>query len=148
MAAEKSLGVQRDLNVGGMLDGVTDQNQVGDRRLLVPVGRLLGVGAAHTDMAGAVEHLEGDNRQVADDEPHDGGLVHAGADAVGQRQLLRQLVEHLRLLPTPGSRRIPRLLLPPIRAHPAGERRRFLCPCQDESTGVESLYRYQPCPRA
>jgi len=62
--------------------------------------------------------------QVADDEPHDGGLVHAGADAVGQGQLLRQLVEHLRLLPTPGSRRIPRLLLPPIRAHPAGERRR------------------------
>lgn len=33
--------------------------------------------------------------QVADDEPHDGGLVQAGADAVGQGQLLGQLVEHL-----------------------------------------------------
>jgi len=64
MAAEKSLGVKRDLNVGGVLDGVADQNQVGDRRLLVPVGRLLGVGLVHTDMTRAVEHLESDNRQV------------------------------------------------------------------------------------
>ncbi|KAF3844884.1 hypothetical protein F7725_008047 [Dissostichus mawsoni] len=61
--------------------------------------------------------------QVADDEPHDGGLVQAGADAVGQGQLLGQLVENLRLLPTPAPRCIPGLLLPPVRAHPAGDRR-------------------------
>jgi hypothetical protein len=58
--------------------------------------------------------------QVADGEPHDGGLVQVGPDAVGHGQLLGQLVEHLRLLPPPAARRIPRLLLPAVRAHPAG----------------------------
>ena len=62
MAAEKGLGVQRDLNVGGVLDGVTDQNQVGDRWLLVPVGSLLSVAVINTDMTRAVEHLERWNR--------------------------------------------------------------------------------------
>ncbi len=50
MAAQKGLGVQRDLNVGGVLDGVTDQNQVGDRWLLLPVGSLLSVAFMYTDM--------------------------------------------------------------------------------------------------
>ena len=58
MAAEKGLGVQRDLDVGGVLDGVTDQNQVGDGRLLVPVWSLLTVAFKYTDMTRAVEHLE------------------------------------------------------------------------------------------
>lgn len=52
--------------------------------------------------------------QVADGEPHDGGLVQAGTDAVGQRKLLGQLVEHLRLFAAPASRRVPRLLLPAL----------------------------------
>lgn len=52
--------------------------------------------------------------QVADGEPHDGGLVQAGADAVRQRKLLGQLVEDLRLLAAPASRRVPRLLLPAL----------------------------------
>lgn len=58
MAAEKSLGVKRDLNVGGMLDGITDQNQVGGWGLLVPVGGLLGGVVMYTHMTRAVEHLE------------------------------------------------------------------------------------------
>ena len=64
VAAEKCLGVQRDLDVGGVLNGVADQNQVGDWGLLVPVGSLLSAAVIHTDMTGAVEHLEGDNRRV------------------------------------------------------------------------------------
>lgn len=43
VAAEKGLGVQRDLNVGGVWDGVTDQDQVGHRWLLVAIGSLLSV---------------------------------------------------------------------------------------------------------
>lgn len=50
MAAEKGLGVQRDLNVGGVGDGVTDQNQVGNRWLPLPVGSLLSVALIYTDV--------------------------------------------------------------------------------------------------
>lgn len=57
--------------------------------------------------------------QEADGEPHDGGLVQVGADAVGQRQLVGQLVEDLRLFAAPASRRVPRLLLAALRAAPA-----------------------------
>lgn len=50
MAAEEGFGVQRDLNVGGVLDGVTDQNQVWNRWLLLPVGSLLSVAVIYTNM--------------------------------------------------------------------------------------------------
>lgn len=56
--------------------------------------------------------------QVADGEPHDGGLVQVCTDRVGQGQLVRQLIEHLRLLAPPAPRRIPRLLLPAFGANP------------------------------
>lgn len=37
VAAEKGLGVQRGLDVGGMGNGVTDQDQVWDRRIFVAI---------------------------------------------------------------------------------------------------------------
>ena len=61
--------------------------------------------------------------QEADGEPHDGGLVQVGGEAVGERQLAGQLVEHLRLLAPPAARRVPGLLLAPLRAAPAGRKR-------------------------
>ena len=62
--------------------------------------------------------------QEADGEPHDGGLVQVGGEAVGEGQLAGQLVEHLRLLAPPAARRITGLLLAPLRAAPAGRKRR------------------------
>lgn len=61
--------------------------------------------------------------QEADRQSHDGGLVQMGAHAVGQRQLMGQLVEHLRLLAPPAPCGIPGLLLPPLRATPKWRRR-------------------------
>lgn len=56
--------------------------------------------------------------QEADGQPHDGGLVQVGAHAVGQGQLVGQLVEDLCLLAPPAPGSIPGLLLPPLRATP------------------------------
>lgn len=61
--------------------------------------------------------------QEADGQPHDGGLVQVGADAGGQRQLVGELVEDLRLFAAPGARRIAGLLLAPLRAAPAPRNR-------------------------
>lgn len=61
--------------------------------------------------------------QVADGEPHDGGLVQVGGDIVGQGQMVCKLVEHFRLLAPATSGRIPGLLLPALRAHPGKTRR-------------------------
>lgn len=60
--------------------------------------------------------------QEADGEPHDGGLVQVSADAVGQRQLVGQVVEHLRLFAAPTASRIARLFLSPLRAAPANRK--------------------------
>lgn len=57
--------------------------------------------------------------QEADGQPHDGGLVQVRADAVGQRQLMSQVVEHLGLLAAAAASRVPGLLLTPLRAAPA-----------------------------
>lgn len=59
--------------------------------------------------------------QVADGEPHDGGLVQVGGHIVGQGQLVGQLIEHLRLFAPAAASGIAGLLLPALRAHP-GER--------------------------
>lgn len=67
--------------------------------------------------------------QVADNEPHDGGLVQVGGDIVGQRQLVCELVEHLRLLAPATSGRIPGLLLPALRAHPGKTREELFVHC-------------------
>lgn len=56
--------------------------------------------------------------QVADGEAHDGRLVQMRADAAREGQRVSQLVQHLRLLTAPAARRIPRLLLPQLRARP------------------------------
>lgn len=58
MAAEEGLGVQGELNVGGVGDGVTDQNQVWDGWLPLPIGCLLSAALIYPDMTRAVEHLE------------------------------------------------------------------------------------------
>lgn len=60
--------------------------------------------------------------QVADDEPHDRGLVQVRGDIVGQGQLLCELVEHLRLLASAASGSIPGLLLSALRAHPGKDK--------------------------
>lgn len=60
--------------------------------------------------------------QVADGEPHDGGLVQVCAHGVGQGQLVSQLIEHLRLLAPAAPGCIPRLLFPPFRANPVETR--------------------------
>lgn len=52
--------------------------------------------------------------QEADGQPHDGGLVQVRADAVRQRQLVRQVVEHLRLLAAAAAGGIARLFLAPL----------------------------------
>lgn len=57
MAAEEGLGVQGELDVGGVGDGVTDQNQVWDSWLLLPIGCLLSVALIYPDVTQAVEHL-------------------------------------------------------------------------------------------
>lgn len=57
--------------------------------------------------------------QEADGQPHDGGLVQVRADAVWQRQLVGQVVEHLRLFAAAAASRVARLLLTPLRAGPA-----------------------------
>lgn len=57
--------------------------------------------------------------QEADGQPHDGGLVQVRADAVGQRQLVRQVVEDLRLLAAAAAGGVARLLLAAVRAVPA-----------------------------
>lgn len=57
--------------------------------------------------------------QEADGQPHDGGLVQVRADAVGQRQLVGQVVEHLRLFAAAAAGRVARLLFTPLRAGPA-----------------------------
>lgn len=49
--------------------------------------------------------------QEADSQPHYGGLVQVRADAVGERQLVSQLVENLCLFAAPAASCIPRLLL-------------------------------------
>lgn len=41
VAAEKCLAVQRDLDVGGVRNGVTDQHQIGDRWFFVAIGSLV-----------------------------------------------------------------------------------------------------------
>lgn len=51
MTAEEGLGVQRELNVGGVRDGVTDQNQVWDRRLLLPIRTGLTVVLIYTHLS-------------------------------------------------------------------------------------------------
>lgn len=57
VAAEEGLGVQRELNVGRVREGVTDQNQVWDSRLL-PIKTRLSVALVYTDMSVAVQHLD------------------------------------------------------------------------------------------
>lgn len=56
--------------------------------------------------------------QVADGEPHDGGLVQVGGHIMGQGQLVGQLIEHLRLFAPAAASGIAGLLLPALRAHP------------------------------
>lgn len=51
VATEEGLGVQRELNVGRVRDGVTDQNQVRDRRPLLSIRTLLSVALVHTDVS-------------------------------------------------------------------------------------------------
>lgn len=51
MTAEEGLGVQRELNVGRVRDGVTDQNQVWDSRLLLPIGTRLSVVLINTHVS-------------------------------------------------------------------------------------------------
>lgn len=55
MAAKEGLGVQRDLDVGRVGDGVTDQDQIGDGWLLRAVGALLT--AVNTNVTRAMQHL-------------------------------------------------------------------------------------------
>lgn len=63
MAAEESLGVQRDLNVGGVWDGIADQNQVGHRWLLLSVGALFGWAVINAHVTCAVKHLQGEQQR-------------------------------------------------------------------------------------
>jgi len=65
------------------------------------------------------EHLA--RAQEADGQPHDGGLVQVGGDAVRQRQLVGELVEHVRLFAASGASRVARLLLTSLGAAPARE---------------------------
>lgn len=53
--------------------------------------------------------------EEADGQSHDGCFVQVWADAIRQRQLMCQLVEHLRLLTPPASRCVSRFLFPPFR---------------------------------
>lgn len=64
MAAEEGLGVQRDLNVGGVRDWIADQNQVGHRWLLLPVGALFVRAVINAHETCAVKHLQEDNSCV------------------------------------------------------------------------------------
>lgn len=52
--------------------------------------------------------------EEADGQSHDGRFIQVWADAMRQRQLMCQLVEHLRLLTPPAARRISRLLFSPL----------------------------------
>lgn len=52
--------------------------------------------------------------EEADGQSHDGRFVQVWADAMRQRQLMCELVEHLRLLTPPTARCITRLLFPPF----------------------------------
>lgn len=51
MSAEEGLGVQRELNVGRVRDGVADQNQVWDSRLLLSIRTRLSVILINTHMS-------------------------------------------------------------------------------------------------
>lgn len=61
VAAEEGLGVQRDFDVGGVGDWITDQNQVRHRRLLLSVTVLLSLDAVNVHVTRAVKHLETHN---------------------------------------------------------------------------------------
>lgn len=52
--------------------------------------------------------------QEADGQAHDGGFVQVGAHTVGQRQLMGQFIEDLRLLATPAPCGISGFLLPQL----------------------------------
>ena len=58
VAAQEGLGIQWDLDVGGVGDGVADEHQEGHRGRLVPTRALLRRGLVQLHVARAVEHLE------------------------------------------------------------------------------------------
>lgn len=64
VTAEEGLGVQRELNVGRVRNGVTDQNQVWDSRLLLPIGTRLSVVLIYAHMSRAVQHLDKEQDQT------------------------------------------------------------------------------------
>lgn len=63
VTAEEGLGVQRELDVGRVRDGVTDQNQVRDSRLRLPIRTGLSEVLIHTHVSRAVQHLDKEQDQ-------------------------------------------------------------------------------------
>lgn len=57
MAAQEGLAVQRYLDVGGVRDGLTDQHQVRDSRLLIATLVLPVLVLIHSNVSSALKHL-------------------------------------------------------------------------------------------
>lgn len=57
VAAEEGLAVQRDVHVGWVLDGLTHDNETGQRLLVPAQTAVRGAAAIHLDLARAVQNL-------------------------------------------------------------------------------------------